>query len=334
MLLTAVRDLVRPAFVFLVLTVGSIGIARADASGTVDEFAVIASVAAWAIAAAAVNDLADRRIDRVNLGHRPGRSLATGRLTPEIVVAVAATAAVTSLVCAALASWPTAAVMAVGMVLAALYSAPGLGMSGRGLATSVLLPLVYVAVPYAAGRLSAGWSVDAVDALLVGGLYVSFVGRLMLKDFRDEHGDRLFGKRTFLVRHGRATTCAVSGVLWWVGALLLVIPRDSFTIAAQWAMFGTIVVLQLRRISVDERGVDDVYWVAIVAICGRATLVSLLIDAVTEMRGTPWWAWWLAQGIVTASTLHAVHRWTNACATNPARDAARAPLPTTAPLPT
>lgn len=329
-LVTAVRDLVRPAFVFLVVTVASIGSAAAATSTGVG-FTVIASITAWAVAAAAMNDLADRRVDAVNLGGTRVRLLASGRLTPSIVRTVAATTSLLSLALAITVSTTTGAVMAVGLLLAAVYSAPRLGMGGRGLATSVLLPLVYVAVPYAAGRLSGGWSVDATDALLVSGLYVSFVGRLMLKDFRDEHGDRMFGKRTFLVRHGRATTCAVSGVLWWVGALVLVTPRGSVALAAQWALLGAIVVVQLRRMSDDEYGVDDVYRVAIVAICGRATLTSLLIDVLTTSRATPTWAWWLAQVFVTCSALRATWRWTHACAVNPARRASVAALPIEAP---
>jgi hypothetical protein len=44
----------------------------------------------------------------------------------------------------------------------------------------------------------------------MGGLYVGFIGRIMLKDFPDVRGDALFGERTFLVRHGWRATCATT----------------------------------------------------------------------------------------------------------------------------
>ena len=55
---------------------------------------------------------------------------------------------------------------------------------------------------------------ESPDLALLAALYVGFVGRIVLKDFRDVVGDRLFGKRTFLVRHGRRTTCVLSAACW------------------------------------------------------------------------------------------------------------------------
>jgi 4-hydroxybenzoate polyprenyltransferase len=46
-------------------------------------------------------------------------------------------------------------------------------------------------------------------------------GRILLKDFRDVHGDAMFGKRTFLVRHGRGVTCAVSACCWTAGTAVI-----------------------------------------------------------------------------------------------------------------
>jgi hypothetical protein len=47
-------------------------------------------------------------------------------------------------------------------------------------------------------------------AQLVGGLFVLFFARIILKDLRDRLGDARFGKPTLLLRIGKRATCAVS----------------------------------------------------------------------------------------------------------------------------
>ena len=82
------------------------------------------------------------------------------------------------------------------------------------------LPACYVAVPYLVGVLSARGHVRVSDLPLLAALYVGFIGRIILKDFRVVRGDALFGKRTFLVRRGRVSTCRVSAALWSAGTAL------------------------------------------------------------------------------------------------------------------
>ena len=79
----------------------------------------------------------------------------------------------------------------------------------------MLLPLGYVAIPYLVGVLTVQPSVDGRQLALLGGLYVAFIGRIMLKDFRDVRGDELFGKRTFLLRHGHVATAGPAPPAGW-----------------------------------------------------------------------------------------------------------------------
>ena len=202
-------------------------------------------------------------------------------------------------------------------------------MAGRGLTTSLFLPMVYVVTPYATGRWSAGLELRADDLLLVVGPYVSFMGRLLLKDFRDEHGDRLFGKRTFLVRHGRRTTCLLSTCAWMVGVAILLVARQSWPLVVAWIPLCLAVIVLLRQVSDDEWGVDDVHRITMIAIAGRATLVSLLADIGLRQVSAPPWAWWLTQVTVVGFSLEAIRRWAVACRANPAR---LAPWPVPPPL--
>lgn len=155
---------------------------------------------------------------------------------------------------------------------------------------------------------------------------MSFVGRLLLKDFRDEHGDRFFGKRTFLVRHGRRITCRVSACAWIAGVVILLVARASGPLALVWLPLCVAVIVLLRGVADDEWGVDDVYRITMIAIAGRGTLASLLADVGLRQVSASPWVWWLVQITVVAFSLEAIRRWAAACRTNPARRASW-PLP-------
>jgi 4-hydroxybenzoate polyprenyltransferase len=73
------------------------------------------------------------------------------------------------------------------------------------------------------------------------GLYLGFIARILLKDFRDVKGDKAFGKVTFRLRYGPVVTCITSGALWLI-ALLVVAGSVSFD-------QGLVVVLSLGFVS-------------------------------------------------------------------------------------
>src|SRR5207245_2835899 len=103
--------------------------------------------------------------------------------------------------------WPAPLVVLGGLVFTAAYSLRPVHLARRGVVAPMLLPLGYVAVPYLVGIFAVRNTLSRNDLLVLVGLYAGFIGRIVLKDFRDVRGDALFGKRTFLVRHGRRATC-------------------------------------------------------------------------------------------------------------------------------
>src|SRR6185295_8036287 len=107
---------------------------------------------------------------------------------------VAATSAAVALAACTLLTWPGALVVLGGLAFTAAYSLRPVRISERGVLAPMLLPLAYVAVPYLLGIFAVRASVTPVDLLLLAGLYAGFVGRIVLKDFRDVRGDALFGK--------------------------------------------------------------------------------------------------------------------------------------------
>ena len=266
--------LARPAVVVLLGLFAMTGLAQGgagnDASTAVPALVV---VMAFLLCAVVVNDLGDAAIDRINV---PGRSLVGVRHRQELVT-VAASSAVVALVVAAFVRPWAAVVVAGGLGLAVAYSARPMRLADRGAVASLLLPAGYVAVPYLVGLLAAGGSVGGQDLRLLGGLYLGFVGRILLKDFRDVQGDALFGKRTFLVRHGRRATCALSGVCWVLGLVVLLGVRDVSTALLVGDVALVVVALGLlRALAVDRGPRRDEALIAAVAVVGRGTVVTLV----------------------------------------------------------
>jgi 4-hydroxybenzoate polyprenyltransferase len=315
---------------FLVMSVGLVGSARAGhATDLRDNFFLALAIIAWALFAATVNDFGDRNTDRANLGHTTGRPIADGDLNHLAVSAVVVVSATVSVASAALLSPRTVIAVLCGIALAVAYSLPPFRLSSRGALTSALLPLIYVVVPYTAGRWAAGPGFDHTDMLLIVGLYVSFTGRLMLKDFRDQHGDALYGKRTFLVRYGRKRTCTTSAFLWVVGAATLLIAQRSLRLTLMWLPLAALAVFYIVRIARDQWGGNDVYHIAIVAIAGRATLTMLLTDLGIRQIATGAWLWWPVQATLMATSIADLSPFARAALTHPTNDR---PLPAVPPV--
>jgi 4-hydroxybenzoate polyprenyltransferase len=231
----------------------------------------------------ACNDLADERIDRVNLPGDPRRPLANGsarRADMRMVACVAALVACCGGL--SLGVWP-ATVIAVGLCVGAGYSLPPTRLADRGAVASLVLPACYVAVPYLVGRLGAGSWPGGRESLLLAGLYVGFIGRILLKDFRDVRGDALFGKRTFLVRHGRAWTCRFSAVCWTLGTILIVLGTpgsadedDEVAFGVVMAAFLLAALWLLRRLRADAHPRRESDLISATAIVGRGMLLTVL----------------------------------------------------------
>jgi 4-hydroxybenzoate polyprenyltransferase len=175
-------------------------------------------------------------------------------------------------------TWHPAAVIVVlaGLTLAAAYSLPPVRLAGRGAIASLTLPAGYVAVPYLLGIFAVRGTLRRADLLLLLGLYAGFIGRIVLKDFRDVRGDALFGKRTFLVRHGRAATCAVSAVCWVIGAVTVFAVRGHTPVlACVYAGFVAATLGLLWALARSTSARNDEALIAAIAITGRGVCVAL-----------------------------------------------------------
>jgi len=317
----------RPAVLVLMALSAALGTASAGHADDVASWLhALVVVLGFIVFSVAVNDLSDVAADRANA--LADRLLATGTARARQMVAVAAAGAVVALGSAALAGPACAALVAAGLVLACGHSLPPARFAGRGVVGPLVLPAGFVAVPFLAGVFATG--ADAVTGrqlVLLGGLYLGFVARLVLKDFRDVRGDAMVGKRTFLVRRGRVAACRLSALMWVAGsaALVGVEGLDAGTTAAFLGCAAAAVwfVGRLER-SRDHRADDRL--VAAVASCGRGQLVVLVVHFGAVQAGTPAPARWALVAAVAAGfvTLAAAGPQVSARRAPPAR---RAPHP-------
>jgi 4-hydroxybenzoate polyprenyltransferase len=179
------------------------------------------------------------------------------------IVAVAAQLAA---IASALAISPWAALATGAMlILNAAYSLPPVRIAGRGAWAQALLPLEYCAFPAilsalavsnattrqsaATGPATTGLGTTIPDSpdltaylLMVASMYVIFVGRVFLKDIRDEPGDRATGKLTFTVRHGRQAAIICSGAATVAGTTALSVVMFLYYDANPGFVFGFCVL--------------------------------------------------------------------------------------------
>ncbi len=271
--------LLRPPAALVLFVFAAIGMAQAGPVELDDPrfLAVLAVVAGWFVNATALNDLADEQIDRVNLAGARGRPLISGDATRNEVLALGSACGVAAVLIAMAIDPRAAAVVAIGLGLNAAYSLPAVGLSGRGALTALLLPLGYTAVPFLIGAFSAGAAVGGQELLLLGAMYVAFIGRIVLKDFRDERGDAMFAKRTLLVRYGPTWTCIASASCWIMGTALLIValPSDPALLGA-FVAYLACALHGLRRLRLSREYVSQQVLVGSIARIGGGMALTLL----------------------------------------------------------
>ena len=269
----------RPAVLVLLAVFTAIGLAQAGRGGDpVLLGRALVVVVGYLMFSVACNDLADVDIDRVNLPGDRRRPLVAGTAGRRDLVVLAVTGAVLALAAAGTLHPAAVAVVLPGIVVSAAYSLRPLRLSGRGVVASLALPACYVAVPYLVGVIAGRGTVRPGDLSLLAGLYVAFVGRILLKDFRDVHGDALFGKRTFLVRHGRRWTCGFSACCWVAGtvAVLAATPHPAPALYAGYAVCLAIALGLLRALALCPPVRQEEAIISAIAIVGRGMMLALL----------------------------------------------------------
>jgi 4-hydroxybenzoate polyprenyltransferase len=247
-----------------------------------------ASLSASYVVATTVNDIADRDVDRVNHPRDPGRPLVTGAASERDLWRTNAVAAPLALATAALAGGPVLAVSGASLAIGYAYSLRPIRLSYRTWLAPTILSVAYAIVPYALGLLAAGGRIDRVDLLLCGALYLLFLARINLKDFRDRAGDAAYGKPTLLLAHGKTVTCAVTGIALLVGCAALVAALGGHPgVVAIVSLFAAVILWTLWRLWRTSDPRDEQIAIGLGAKMGNGLLACTLASLVLQAHGAP-----------------------------------------------
>jgi len=277
----------RPAVVFLLALSGLVGLALSGmADDPVAVCRLLVLVTAFVVYAVSCNDLADLEVDRVNLPGDARRPLVTGAAGARDVRLVAGGAGLVAIAAAATQGTVAVGLTVAGLAVATAYSVPPFRICRRGVVAPLVLPALFVGLPFVLGVL-AGRGLQAGDLAVLAALYVGFIGRIVLKDFRDLVGDRMFGKRTFLVRHGRRVTCLVSATFWVTGTVLLVAatPGAGWVFVACQVVAATAAVALVAALAGTESHRREERLVSALAIVGRASVAAVFFEVSSD---APW----------------------------------------------
>lgn len=229
------------------------------------------------VSATSSNDLADEAIDKLNHPDSPGRPLINGWANRRDMWVIFAAASVAALVLAATISVNAALIMAASILINILYSLPPARFSYRTYLAPFVLGLGYVGVPYVLGLAIMKVRPGSNDILWLLGLYCMFVGRIILKDFRDRKGDAAYGKPTFLLRYGKNMTCLFSliGLSLGIGILVFQV-RHTLWLATTIAVFLVSILAMLRRLQKAPEGKEEQLSIGVGAKMGNGMLLVLL----------------------------------------------------------
>jgi 4-hydroxybenzoate polyprenyltransferase len=263
----------------------------AAAHGGLDHFrpgylwAALALSASY-VAATSVNDVADRDIDRVNHPASPGRPLVNGEATERDLLILHVVAAAVALMAAVPLGRQAVLVTAGSVLIGQAYSVGPLRLSYRTWLAPLVLGIAYVLLPFGLGTVAAGATPSGRGAALAAALWLFFLGRINLKDFRDRAGDARYGKPTFLLRFDRTATCWASGMAIAIGNVVLFVAlRPAPVVAAVLQLYLVAVYAMLVRL----RGAagHDAEQVAIgtLAKMGNGLLVTVLGLLVMHSHG-------------------------------------------------
>jgi 4-hydroxybenzoate polyprenyltransferase len=194
--------------------------------------------------ATCINDLADWKIDAVNLKGHADRPLVTGEGSRKDLVLLLIATAVVAIGLAAFVSPTVAVAVIAGLILNAAYSLPPIQISYRAVLTPFYLALCYVLIPYLVGYgVATGTGDGAVNWQYFLAFYFLFLARISLKDFRDRKGDALAGKPTMILKYGKNVVCGISVISASLGGVGLIVLSGSEP-ALQW-LTGLFVVAVL-----------------------------------------------------------------------------------------
>lgn len=237
----------------------------------------VVSLALSYISATSVNDLADYKIDAINHAKSPGRPLITGEAQQRDIWLVFGVSSGLAVASALVINYQAALVMLAAVCINVIYSLPPVRLSYRTFLAPLCLGLGYVCVPYLLGVMTIDQHITTVDLRWMFGLYLLFVGRIILKDFRDRKGDAKYHKPTFLLRFGKTATCLCSALFIAAGGVMIALQVCTLP----WLVVGVglyiaAILAMLYRLKYATEGQDEQLSIGVGAKMGNGLLITLV----------------------------------------------------------
>jgi 4-hydroxybenzoate polyprenyltransferase len=250
---------------------------------------MVLALASSYVSATSVNDIADREIDEINHPGDRGRPLVTGAARTADLWVLFVVSSVLAVALGLAAGSGAAGIMLLSVVIGALYSLPPARLSYRTFLAPLTLAVAYVGIPYWAGVVVVGESLQTTDLPLLTALYLLFAGRIILKDFRDREGDAAFGKPTFLLKYGKKSTCLASLCALSAGdALLIASLADRWWLAALLQLYIVSIAIMLFRLYRERSSKDEQLSIGVGARMGNGLLITLLGTLILSNQGADW----------------------------------------------
>jgi len=256
------------------------------ASGSVNEKTILALLilAFWYMHATTTNDFADLEIDKINLKSANDRPLVSGLISKRQLWIIHSISALMTLFLAQFYGLGAVVLTIVMFAIDYTYSLRPFRLSDRGIIAQLVLSFAYVFYPLSIGY----WSVSegTYPWTLAIGIYIAFVARMLLKDFRDVEGDEAYGKRTFLIRHGRKKTIYLSLLLWLLSTI--VIGWYGRQLAIYAVLFvGIMQIFLLSRYLLTEKSqAKQQLIITFIAKAANAIVITILAFLVSKSEST------------------------------------------------
>ncbi len=266
--------------VLMMITFSAIGYVIIHPSNVISVKFVLTQVMLGAMytSATCFNDAADEEVDKINLPGDLSRPLVTTNTTARQLQIVGIVAFSISVIAAILVNPYYILFALFGGINNIMYSVSPFKISHRGIYAPLCLSIGYVAIPYLSGFFILNRHMTSLSWLVLIALYSSFIGRIILKDFRDFKGDKKFNKLNFLVRHGAIPTCLVAGIAWIIGDIFIIkgLASESIVFVLLSQPLILFILYQLYKLSDDKKYKSQLIRVSVIGRIGNAIVLSLL----------------------------------------------------------
>lgn len=223
-----------------------------------------------------INDLADYDIDKINLKNAKDRPLVTKDITVRELWLLHGVCGLLAVGFSLFYDTMAAAITLAVIFYNYIYSFHPFRITDRTILSPLTLAATYAYQPFTLGYASVSQT-PAYPWLLATAIYLGFIARILLKDFRDVEGDAKFGKSTFLLRYGPKITCLASG-LFASASLILICLAIHFSAGTAIALLaGNMMVLWLlTKLARAKKIEQQLKLIRGIAYIGNTSILTLL----------------------------------------------------------